>query len=182
MNGVTHGVRVAKGALDKALGALMMLLLAGIVVLVLVQIGQRFVPGFSIRWTEEMSRYLYVYLTFLGSALLIKEKGHIVVDVVVERLPSRLRAAVYLLVQLTVLAVLYIFVSGVLVLVGSTMDTRSSSMPWFYMGYLYAGVWAGGILMVLYTVIETGKGLLRLLGRGDERMLGPSHTREEGLT
>jgi TRAP-type C4-dicarboxylate transport system permease small subunit len=168
---MTHLVRAArplKRGLDQILGAVMLLLLGSIIALVLLQISARFLPFIRIQWTEEMSRYLFVYLTFIGAALLIKEKGHIVVDVLVDRLPSRLRLAVYLVVQATVLGFLYLFVSGVLTLAVGSMGTRASSMTWFSMGYLYWGVWLGGVLMIFYSCLELGGGTLRLLGRRNE--------------
>ena len=184
LNGTVRAIRLAKRGLDLLLGAVMLVTLTGIIALVLVQIIQRYVPFVVVQWTEEMSRYLFVYLTFIGSALLIKEKGHIVVDVAVEQLPRRLQLVVYVLVQVAVLAFLYIFVSGVLILASTTMETRSSSMPWFTMGYLYWGVWAGGILMFLYTCIEIGKGVVRLIRRGSEETSPeePVAGQSEGLT
>lgn len=152
----------------------MLLLLAGIVLLVLVQIFQRYLPV-SAPWTEEMSRYLFVYLTFLGSALLIKEKGHIVVDLLVDRLPRRIGLAVFVAVQLLVLLFLYVFTGGALEMTLASTRTTASSMTWFNMAYLYGMVWIGGLLMALYALIEVVKGGMRLVGRepageaGEER-------------
>jgi TRAP-type transport system small permease protein len=156
----------AKGWLDRALDALMILLLVGIVCLVLLQIFQRYFSLFPTPWTEEMSRFLFVYLTFFGGALLIKEKGHITVDVLVERLPRRLRLAVYVLVQVLLLLFLYVFVGGILELALGSAGVRASSMTWFSMSYLYGGVWLGGILMFVYALVEAAKGAVRIVRPG----------------
>jgi TRAP-type transport system small permease protein len=161
-------VRRLKGGLDRTLDALMILLLSAIVVLVLLQIFQRYFALFPTPWTEEMSRFLFVYLTFLGSALLLKEKGHITVDVVVEHLPRRLQLGVYVLVQLLLLLFLWIFTGGMLELTLGSVDVRAASMTWFSMAYLYGGVWLGGVLMFVYALIEMGKGLVRLVRPGEE--------------
>lgn len=155
-----------KTGLDRVLDVLMILLLGGIVLLVLLQISQRYFSLFPTPWTEEMSRYLFVYLTFLGSALLIKEKGHITVDLIVERLPRKLRLVVFVLVQLLMLAFLYLFAGGILELTLGSVNTRASSMTWFSMSYLYAGVWLGGVLMFVYALIEVIKGVIRLVWPG----------------
>lgn len=155
-----------KTGLDRVLDVLMILLLGGIVFLVLLQISQRYFSLFPTPWTEEMSRYLFVYLTFLGSALLIKEKGHITVDLIVERLPRKLRLVVFVLVQLLMLAFLYLFAGGILELTRDSVNTRASSMTWFSMSYLYAGVWLGGVLMFVYALIEVIKGVIRLVWPG----------------
>lgn len=140
----------------------MIVLVVAIAVLVLLQIIQRYVPIVSVPWTEEMSRYLFVYLTFIGSSLLIKEKGHIVVDVLMERVPRRPRFVVYVLVELLVLAFLYIFISGMQQLTLASTEVVAASMQWFRLSYLYAGVWLGGVLMFLYTTIELVEGLRRV--------------------
>lgn len=168
MNGLWRAACRLKRSMDRVLGAVMLLLLGSIIALVLLQISARYLPFVRIQWSEEMSRYLFVYLTFIGSALLIAERGHIVVDVMIDRLPRKLRLGVYVLVQLAVLAFLYLFVSGILTLALGSMDTRASSMTWFSMGYLYWGVWLGGVLMVVYTCLELGAGVLRLSGRDGE--------------
>lgn len=165
MTGLVGTALAIKRSLDRVLGTMMLLLLGSIIVLILLQISARYLPFVRIQWTEELSRYLFVYLTFIGSALLINQKGHIVVDVLIERLPRMLRLATYVLVQVAVLAFLYLFVSGILTLATGSMDTRSSSMTWFSMGYLYWGVWLGGVLMVVYTCLELWVGVLRLTGR-----------------
>lgn len=161
-------VRRLKGVLDRGLDALMILLLSAIVLLVLLQIFQRYFALFPTPWTEEMSRFLFVYLTFLGSALLLKEKGHITVDVVVELLPRRLQLGIYALVQLLLLLFLWIFTGGMLELTLGSVDVRAASMTWFSMAYLYGGVWLGGVLMFVYALIEMGKGLARLVRPGEE--------------
>lgn len=155
-------MRTLKRGLDQVLDMLMIALVVAITVLVLLQITQRYVEIFSIPWTEEMSRYLFVYLTFIGSALLIKEKGHIVVDVLMERVPRRPRFVVYVLVELIMLAFLYIFISGMQQLTLASTEAVAASMQWFRLYYLYAGVWVGGLLMFLYTTIEIVKGIQRI--------------------
>ena len=160
-------MRTLKRGLDRSLDILMIVLVVAITVLVLLQIIQRYVPIISIPWTEEMSRYLFVYLTFIGSSLLIKEKGHIVVDVLMERVPRRPRFVVYVLVELVVLAFLYIFISGMQQLTLASTEVVAASMQWFRLSYLYAGVWLGGLLMFLYTTIELVNGIRRV-ARPDE--------------
>ncbi|SFP31419.1 TRAP transporter small permease [Tranquillimonas alkanivorans] len=51
----------------------------------------------AVSWTEEVARFLLVWLTFLGAALALAEHRHIAVTVLTERLPERLRRGVVLL-------------------------------------------------------------------------------------
>lgn len=161
-------LRSVKRGLDRFLDTAMMALLVGIVSLVLLQISQRYFSLFPTPWTEEMSRYLFVYLTFVGSAYLIKEKGHITVDVIVERLPRKVRLGVLVVVYLLLMLFLYIFVGGILELTLSSVGIRASTMSWFSMSYLYGGVWLGGVLIFVYALIEFLKSLRLLFSRGEE--------------
>ena len=161
-------LRSVKRGLDRFLDTAMMALLVGIVSLVLLQISQRYFSLFPTPWTEEMSRYLFVYLTFVGSAYLIKEKGHITVDVIVERLPRKVRLGVLVVVYLLLMLFLYIFVGGILELTLSSVGIRASTMSWFSMSYLSGGVWLGGVLIFVYALIEFLKSLRLLFSRREE--------------
>jgi TRAP-type C4-dicarboxylate transport system permease small subunit len=57
--------------------ALMLLL---IVLVVTAQIVWRYIFNNSLSWSEELSRYLFAWLIFVGGALAIKEGSHIKVD------------------------------------------------------------------------------------------------------
>ncbi len=157
-----------KRGLDFFLDTAMIVLLVGIVSLVLLQIFQRYFSLFPTPWTEEMSRYLFVYLTFIGSAYLIKEKGHITVDVIVERLPRKVQLGVLSLVYLVLMLFLYVFVGGILELTLASVGVRASTMSWFSMSYLYGGVWLGGVLIFLYALIEFLKSVSLLFSRREE--------------
>lgn len=167
-------LRALKQGLDRTLDVVMIVLLAGIVVLVLVQIAQRLLPLPTMLWTSELSRYLFVYLTFIGSALLVKEKGHIAVDLLMERMPVRVRGAVLILVDLVMLAFLYVFISGIQELTLSNRGTVAATMPWFNQSYLYAGVWLGGVLMFFYVTLQLVDGVRVSLGRSRDRAGAPS--------
>jgi len=66
--------------------ALMVLLVFGNVVL-------RYVFNTGLTLSEELSRWLFVWLVFLGAVLAMHQHGHLGVDVLVRRLPPPLRRA-----------------------------------------------------------------------------------------
>ena len=47
---------------------------------VFAQFISRYVFNSSIAWTEEIARYLLIYVTFLGSSLAVRNKSHIAVE------------------------------------------------------------------------------------------------------
>ena len=58
------------------------------VVIVAVQVFCRYVLNHSLFWAEELSRYLLVWLTFLGASVAYRRNVHPGIDVVYNRLPD----------------------------------------------------------------------------------------------
>jgi TRAP-type C4-dicarboxylate transport system permease small subunit len=72
----------ALGALHKFLVTFQALLLGLLLIMVSYQIVSRWVEFFPrIIWTEELSRFLLVWVIFLGAAIGIKEETHFALDI-----------------------------------------------------------------------------------------------------
>lgn len=62
--------------------------------LILCDIAARYLRIFALTWALEASEYMLYAMTFLGAPWVLREEGHIAVELVVERLPARLRLRV----------------------------------------------------------------------------------------
>jgi TRAP-type transport system small permease protein len=71
----------------KALDVLIALALAVMVVLVFGNVVLRYAFNSGITVSEEVSRWLFVWLTFLGAIVAMKEHAHLGTDMLVSRLP-----------------------------------------------------------------------------------------------
>ena len=71
------------------LARLIALLLAAMVVLVFGNVVLRYVFNSGITVSEEISRWLFVWMTFLGAIVALKEHGHLGTDILVGRLGNR---------------------------------------------------------------------------------------------
>lgn len=67
------------------------LALGGIILVVLFQIFARVALPKSPVWTEELSRYLFIYSIVLASAAVIFNKRHVTLEVFHQRLPKKVR-------------------------------------------------------------------------------------------
>jgi len=65
------------------------ILVAAIVVLTFIQVVLRFFFGNPQAWAEEVSRYLFVWITFLGVAVAFAKDAHIKLDALVGLLPDK---------------------------------------------------------------------------------------------
>lgn len=82
--------------------ALLIAALGAMSVIVFVNVLGRYLTNYSIAWAEEVARYLMIWLTFLGTGLVLRIGGHVAVDNLQDSLPARgariVRAAIVLLV------------------------------------------------------------------------------------
>ncbi|MBI4186465.1 MAG: TRAP transporter small permease [Chloroflexi bacterium] len=67
-------------------------ILASLMLLVVAAVIMRYFFGRSIIWETEVSEYGLLFITFLGAAWLLKEEGHVVLDVLLARLSPRPKA------------------------------------------------------------------------------------------
>jgi TRAP-type transport system small permease protein len=76
----------AAGAYCKLLEALLVALLAVMVVMVFGNVVLRYGFNSGITVSEELSRWAFVWLTFLGAIIAIKENGHLGTDMLISKL------------------------------------------------------------------------------------------------
>jgi len=73
-------------------------ILAAMASMVFANVALRFLTDRSILWVEEVSRYLMIWLTFLGAGLVLRYGGHIGIETLQERCPKiapRIRIAIF---------------------------------------------------------------------------------------
>ncbi|MDO4481512.1 MAG: TRAP transporter small permease [Bacillota bacterium] len=66
----------------------LVILMALAVIIVSAQIVTRFILKTPLPWSEELARYMFIWLVWVGAAFATKERKHIRIDVVVSRLPQ----------------------------------------------------------------------------------------------
>ncbi|MDF2621063.1 MAG: Tripartite ATP-independent periplasmic transporter DctQ component [Xanthobacteraceae bacterium] len=88
------------------------LLLAGMVVLVFGNVVLRYGFNSGITLSEEVSRWMFVWLTFLGSIVALRERGHLGVDALVRRLPLWGKKLCFILSHSLVIYAIVLFIMG----------------------------------------------------------------------
>jgi TRAP-type C4-dicarboxylate transport system permease small subunit len=78
-------------------------MLAAMATIVFANIALRYSTGVSILWAEAVSRYLMIWLTFLGSGLVLRYGGHVGIDTLQDALP-RHAASIRALIVVLLLA------------------------------------------------------------------------------
>jgi len=88
------------------------LCLAVMVILVFGNVVLRYGFNTGITVSEEVSRWLFVYLTFLGAIVALHEHGHLGVDMLVAKLPVLGKKACLLVSQILMLVVTWLLLQG----------------------------------------------------------------------
>src|SRR5512140_3204480 len=82
------------------------------VVLVFGNVVLRYAFNSGITVSEELSRWLFVWLTFVGAIVAMRDRAHLGMDSVVSRLPAWGKRACFVLSNLLMLYVVYLFAVG----------------------------------------------------------------------
>lgn len=99
-------------AYTRALDVLAGLCLAIMVVLVFGNVVLRYAFNSGITVSEELSRWLFVWLTFMGAVVALREHGHLGVDALVSRLPTLGKKICLVVAQVAMLYVSWLLLSG----------------------------------------------------------------------
>ncbi len=75
--------------LSKLLKYITFVMLAVMVCIITAQVFFRYVVGTSLSWSEEMARFLFVWIVLLGAANGVKENYHVVITAITNRLPEK---------------------------------------------------------------------------------------------
>lgn len=142
-----------RAAVDRLLAFAIAAIMAVMVVNVVWQVFTRFVLATPSSYTEELARYLLIWLTLLGSAYATGQRLHLAVDVVSVRLPAAARRRVDHVVHATViLFALVVMVGGGahLAYLGFTLAQVSAALQ-VSLGFVYLAVPVSGLAMAFYS-------------------------------
>jgi TRAP-type C4-dicarboxylate transport system permease small subunit len=123
------------------------------------QVLARNVLRVTAMWTEELAKFLFVFIVFLGSATLMEGDEHIRISILTDRLPPWLARWQRLFIQLVLVGFGVIFVWSAWLNVLNSWEFYAPSMPWFRMSYLYLILVFSGILTLCYLVRNVAQAL-----------------------
>jgi len=82
----------------------LVLLLGAMAVIVFANVSLRYLTNFSITWSEEVARYLMIWMTFIGAGLALRAGGHVAVGNFQEMLGTKSQRALRILILCLLLA------------------------------------------------------------------------------
>lgn len=149
----------------RALNVLTVGLLAAMVALIFGNVVLRYAFNSGITVSEELSRWLFVWLTFLGGVCALRDGQHLGTDVLLSRLSPAVRRVSLLIGYALMLWICWLLFNGALTQtrLNWNVSAPSSGAPvaWFYASGLVFSVSAAAVLLEQILLTLTGRG-----GRG----------------
>lgn len=127
---------------------ILMILLA---IVCFMQVFWRLVLNAPLSWSEEVSRYLFVWLTFIGAACAVAQWGHFQVDVLLSICPPKAAKALRWFAYLAIAAFAIAMVAPGWTLITKVARQMSPAMR-ISMKYPYAALPVSGILMLIHII------------------------------
>jgi TRAP-type C4-dicarboxylate transport system permease small subunit len=139
---------------DRALGWALVVLMSIAVANVLWQVFTRFVLADPSSFTDELARYLLIWIGLLGASYAAGTKAHLAIDLLATKLTGLPRFYVGVSIQ----ACIFLFALSVLVIGGTHLVTltltlgQTSAALHVPLGYVYFALPLSGLLMMFYSV------------------------------
>ncbi len=154
------------GALDHALSFAIGAILIGIFSLNLYQVGGRYLFGVGAIWIPDLTRLLFIWMVFLGTALMHQRKRHLVIDFLLLKFPAPARRTIEALIAIGMLGL-----AGVMAVVGWCIMQIRMDIPYTGLeiptGYAYLAVPVAGALIVFTGVANLWESMRAGEGRVD---------------
>jgi TRAP-type C4-dicarboxylate transport system permease small subunit len=144
-------MRLLRVGLDRILSTAIGAGLLTIFVLNMYQVGGRYLFGVGAVWIPDVTRFLFIWMVFLGTALMHLRQKHLVIDYVQLRLPARLRRTSEALIAGAMLAL-----AGLLIVAGWRIAMIRMDIPYtgweIPTGYAYLAVPVCGALVAVISL------------------------------
>jgi len=114
----------------------------------------RYALGEQAKWTEELARFLLIWVSLLGGAVAYRDREHLGIAFVVSSLEPSVRKGMSLLKEfLAIVIVVGVLIIGGLKLVSDALilEQTTPALGW-QMGYVYLVIPMVGVLMLMFSL------------------------------
>ncbi|GAA0740793.1 MULTISPECIES: TRAP transporter small permease [Flavobacteriaceae] len=142
--------------IDKVLGNILIVIMGVMVVNVIWQVFTRFVVGTPSSFTDELARYLMIWLGILGAAYVSGRNMHVAIDVLPLRSSNKTQKKLKLIVYILIISfALFAMVVGGLRLVYITyvLDQHSPALQ-IPLALVYLAIPLSGLLIIFYKISD----------------------------
>lgn len=145
-------MKVIKWLDDNLEEKLMSLFLWAIVVIMGIQVVMRYVFKSSLSWSEEVSRYLFVWMVFTGISYGVKTGSHMRIDMLEHFFPKLKKGLGFLADACFLAFAVFMIKPGIKVINAIKLSGQTSPAAGIPMHYVYTGLLIGFSLVVIRTI------------------------------
>ena len=135
-------------ASEKTVSYTLIVMMAVMTATIIIQVFLRYIFSYSLSWSEEVARYLMIWVAFLGGSLALKKGLHIGVELMITRLRQGVKRWVLLFSQLLIFLFLVFLTIGGMKLTWAVRDQSSPALL-FSMSLAYLSAPVGGLFMAI---------------------------------
>ncbi len=138
--------------IDKVLGKTLVIIMAVMVINVLWQVFTRFIMGTPSSFTDELARYLMIWIGVLGAAYVSGRNMHVAIDVLPSRSSGVTQKKLFKLVNLIIIVFCFLalVVGGFRLVYISYLLGQTSAALQIPMALVYLVIPLSGILIIFY--------------------------------
>jgi TRAP-type transport system small permease protein len=122
----------------------------------ILQVFFRDVLRISVSWTDETTRYFFIWAIFLGSALAQRTREHIRITVLVDRFRPRLRRFFNTVIDIFSILISMVLLIGCIKMMITTYGVLTSTIPISFT-YIYLALALGITMMVILLIRDVIK-------------------------
>lgn len=147
---------------EHAINSILVISLSLMVILVFGNVVLRYVFSSGINWAEEISRFLFIWLTFLGAIIALKSREHLGVDFLVRKLPPSKKKFVLVINNTLMMLLCFLILQGSWKLTNINIYTKAPAS-----GLPLSVIYAAGILTSVAMLFIFLRNLHRVLFLND---------------
>lgn len=141
---------------DKVLANALIVIMSIMVLNVLWQVFTRFIAGTPSSFTDELARYLMIWLGILGAAYVSGKNMHVAIDVLPQRAKPKTQRKIKLLVYVLIIAFAFfaLVIGGArLVYITYVLNQQSPALQ-IPLALVYLAIPLSGILIIYYKISD----------------------------
>jgi len=142
--------------------------LAGITLVLGIQIFFRFVLNNSLTWSEELARFMFIWMTFLSIGFCLKDGISLKIDTIIAVFPKKVQAVTLLIVDvLTAVFFVYLIPSAWNFAYASVLNGQISAACAIPMYFIQGSLFVGFVLAAFRAAQNAWKNIQTLMKKGD---------------
>lgn len=103
----------------------------------------------GLTWSEELARYLFVYVTYIGAISAMRANGHLGVDLLMSRVKPAMQMTLYIISQILIAVMMIILAYGSLEMVAQNTRSLTAALQIPYSVLYFSGVLTGVSIAIL---------------------------------